>query len=383
MIIGVVGSGIMGAGIAQIAAQAGNEVLIYDQNLQALDRAKEQINTALKQFVTKGKISQNDADTIYQSICWTTDNKDLATCDWVIEAIIEDLDLKKTLFSDLEKIVSVNCILASNTSSLSITAIAAACKLPERVVGIHFFNPVPMMELVEVIPALQTNNEILSPILLELKKWGKTPVLAKDSPGFIVNRIARPYYSEALRIVDEGIASIEEVDRAMKEIGNFKMGPFELMDFIGHDVNFRVTQSMYTSCYYEPRYKPSFYQKALFDAGYYGKKTGKGFYTYPREIDQTTAYDTEKLQLIFNRIIVMLINEAADALYWNIATQENIDLAMTKGVNYPKGLLSWADELGIDFCVKQLDELYAYYHEERYRCSPILRKKKESKFYLS
>jgi 3-hydroxybutyryl-CoA dehydrogenase len=383
MVIGVVGSGIMGAGIAQIAAQAGNKVLLYDLNLQALDRAKEQVKSALQHLVTKGKFSQNDADTIYQSIDWTTENMDLETCDWIIEAIVEDLDVKKTLFCDLEKIVSENCILASNTSSLSITAIAAACKRPERVVGIHFFNPVPMMQLVEVIPALQTNKEILTPILLELTKWGKTPVLAKDTPGFIVNRIARPFYSEALRIVDEGIASIEEVDNAMKVLGNFKMGPFELMDFIGHDVNFRVTQSMYTSCYYEPRYKPSFYQKALFDAGYFGKKSGKGFYTYPREIDQTAKYDAEKQQRIFYRILVMLINEAADALHWNIATQENIDLAMTKGVNYPKGLLCWADALGIDFCVKQLDELYAYYHEERYRCSPILRQKKESKFYVS
>jgi 3-hydroxybutyryl-CoA dehydrogenase len=203
----------------------------------------------------------------------------------------------------------------------------------------------------------------------------KTTVVAKDTPGFIVNRIARPYYSEALRIYDEGIATIETIDYAMTNLGGFKMGPFTLMDFIGHDVNFRVTESVYQSFYNEPRYKPSFSQKRLFEAGWLGKKSGKGFYDYTNPSTNTPQLDTSLNKIIFERILFMLINEAADALHWQVASKEDIDLAMLKGVNYPKGLLKWADEIGIAHCVSVLDTLYEEYHEDRYRCSPILRKK--------
>ncbi|HET8803290.1 MAG TPA: 3-hydroxyacyl-CoA dehydrogenase family protein, partial [Aequorivita sp.] len=204
--------------------------------------------------------------------------------------------------------------------------------------------------------------------------------------GFIVNRVARPFYGEAIRIYEEGIASFSEIDSAMKEIGGFRMGPFELMDFIGNDVNYTVTETVFEAFYFDPRYKPSFTQKRFSEAGYLGRKSGKGYYDYSNNMGQTELvegdFDSEKSKQIFNRILVMLINEAADALFWNIASAEDIDNAMTKGVNYPKGLLAWADEKGIDWCVKKMDELYNEYHEDRYRCSPILRRmKKEGNFF--
>jgi 3-hydroxybutyryl-CoA dehydrogenase len=214
---------------------------------------------------------------------------------------------------------------------------------------------------------LQSKNIIAS--------WNKIVVLAKDTPGFIVNRIARPFYGEAIRIYEEGIADISTIDWAIKEKGNFKMGPFELMDFIGHDVNYTVTETVFKEFFYEPRYKPSFTQKRLVEAGWLGKKSGKGFYNYSENAVLPQPLKDEKLALqIVNRIVIMLINEAADALYLNIASKEDIELAMLKGVNYPKGLLRWADEIGIETCVEQLDALYNFYHESRYRCSPMLRK---------
>lgn len=372
MQIGIIGSGAMGSGIAQVIAKGGGRVVLYDTQSHALSKAVENIDKNISREVEKGKITEGGKQTILNNITTTQTMDGLAACDWVIEAIIEDLSIKKQLFQDLEKIVSADCVLASNTSSLSITAIASACQKADRFLGIHFFNPPPLMALVEVIPALQTAENLPNTVCETLKKWGKTPVLAKDTPGFIVNRIARPFYSEALRIHDEGIADIATIDWAMTHFGGFKMGPFTLMDFIGHDVNFRVTESMYQTCYGEPRYKPSFTQKRLFEAGFYGKKTGRGFYDYSKPLPVPTE-NTALGKEIFNRILTMLINEAADALFWGIATKEDIDLAMTKGVNYPKGLLAWADEMGIKNTVKQIDTLYKHYHEERYRCCVLLR----------
>ena len=370
--IGIVGAGAMGSGIAQVAAQSGHEVVVFDSFDGATERAATLLQNTLLKLEEKGKIA--DAKSIFERLFFTKNIEQLADCQLIIEAIVEDIEVKKQVFSALEKIVSEDCILATNTSSLSITAIAAACKNANRVIGIHFFNPAPVMELVEIIPALQTDNQVVTFSKNLIDTWKKKTVVCKDTPAFIVNRIARPFYSEALRILDEGIADIATIDFAMKTKGGFRMGPFELMDFIGHDVNFRVTESVFNAFYFDPRYKPSFSQKRLFEAGWLGKKTGRGFYQYGENAPVLAVNQDENLHnLIFNRIIIMLFNEAADALYWKIASAEDIDTAMLKGVNYPKGLLVWAQEFGIQNIVNQIDTLYETYHEDRYRCSPQLR----------
>jgi 3-hydroxybutyryl-CoA dehydrogenase len=367
--IGIIGAGAMGSGIAQVAAQAGHEVIVFDSFDGATERSATLLQNTFSKLEEKGKI--NDAKSIFARLSFVKNIEQLADCKLIIEAIVEDIEVKKQVFAQVEKVVAEDCILATNTSSLSITSIAAACKNPSRVIGIHFFNPAPLMALVEIIPALQTDNQVVAFSKQLIDSWKKITVLCKDTPAFIVNRIARPFYSEALRILDEGIADIATIDFAMKNKGGFRMGPFELMDFIGHDVNFRVTESVFNAFYFDPRYKPSFSQKRLFEAGWLGKKTGRGFYQYGENAPILEANKAEELQnLIFNRIMVMLFNEAADALYWNIASAEDIDTAMLKGVNYPKGLLAWAQEYGVQNIVNQIDTLYDTYHEDRYRCSP-------------
>ncbi len=373
MKVAVIGSGTMGSGIAQVAAIAGCNVKIYDSNLEALSKSKSNLETTLSKLVEKDKIDIAEKSRIENNISYVHTLGELSHSDLVIEAIIENLEIKKKLFSELENYVSPETILASNTSSLSIASIAASCQKPERVIGIHFFNPAPLMQLVEVIPAVQTSEEVLKTTVKTISDWKKVVAVAKDTPGFIVNRVARPFYSESLRIYDEGIADFATIDWALKTIGGFKMGPFELMDMIGHDVNYVVTETVFTSFYFDPKFKPSFTQKRLLEAGFLGKKSGRGFYDYNKELP-TPLEDLVLAKTIFERVIIMLINEAADTLFLNIASAKDIDNAMTKGVNYPKGLLAWADELGIGWCVDKLDGLYNEYHEDRYRCSPILRK---------
>lgn len=389
--VGIIGSGTMGAGIAQVAATAGCSVKLYDTKTQALEKAKADLEKIMDRLVEKGKFDSEEKERIQNNIKYVNSLKELKNSDLTIEAIIENLDIKKNVFSTLEKFVSDDCIIASNTSSLSIASIASSLQKPERCIGIHFFNPAPLMKLVEVIPAIQTSEETLKTSVETIKEWGKTVAVAKDTPGFIVNRVARPFYGEALRIYEEGIASFAEIDSAMKEIGGFRMGPFELMDFIGNDVNYTVTETVFEAFYFDPRYKPSFTQKRFAEAGYLGRKSGKGYYNYSEDGKMSVralpiaigtrmnSEETVSSAEIFERILIMLINEAADALFWNIASAEDIDNAMTKGVNYPKGLLAWADEKGIDWCVKKMDELYEIYHEDRYRCSPLLRKMKKEK----
>ena len=372
--IGVIGAGSMGSGIAQIAASNGCKVLLYDNNSSALDLALEKLKKILTRLVEKGRIDNNKKEKILSLIQTTGTLIDFDATDLVIEAIVEDLDIKKKVFSELDSICAKSTILATNTSSLSVTSIASACTHSDRVIGIHFFNPAPLMPLVEIIPCIQSSNETIHNSKDLIDSWAKVTVIAKDTPGFIVNRIARPFYGEALRIYEEGIANFETIDCAMTQIGGFKMGPFTLMDFIGNDVNYAVTESVFKAFYYDPRYKPSFTQKRHAEAGWFGRKSNRGYYDYSKENDKIVSNDKGLLNTIFYRILYMLINEAADALFLNIATKEDIDLAMTKGVNYPKGLLKWADELGIEKCVNSLDELYKEYGEDRYRCSPILRR---------
>jgi 3-hydroxybutyryl-CoA dehydrogenase len=373
--IAVIGAGTMGSGIAQVAATAGCSVQLFDAFPEALTKAQNSLEITLSKLVEKGKISEDEKNRILGNIRFENELKSLSNAELIIEAIIENLEIKRKLFVDLEQIVSPACILASNTSSLSMASIAASVKSSNRVVGIHFFNPAPLMQLVEVIPAVQTSSNALNQAVETIAAWKKVVAVAKDTPGFIVNRVARPFYSEAIRIYEEGIADFVTIDSAMKTIGGFKMGPFELMDFIGNDVNYAVTESVFTAFYFDPRYKPSFTQKRLTEAGFLGRKSGRGYYDYRENSEKNSpAEDQILLQYIFERILVMLINEAADACHLGVASAADIDQAMQKGVNYPKGLLKWADEIGIENCVQRMDKLYDEYHEDRYRCSALLRR---------
>ena len=349
MTIGVIGSGAMGSGIAQVAAQSGHDVLVYDTNEHALVNAKIKLGKILDRLVEKGRVDEKEANAIFNRIQWVDNIKSFADCGLIIEAIVERLDAKKSVFSTLESVVGEDAILATNTSSLSIAAISAGMQHPERLLGIHFFNPAPLMPLVEIIPSLQTSDAITKQAEELIKSWKKVTVLAKDTPGFIVNRVARPFYSEAIKMFEEGMATMATIDWAMKTIGGFRMGPFELMDLIGHDVNYVVTETVWTQFYYDPRFKPSITQKRLTEAGLYGRKSGKGFYDYSEGAKNPTPNEDAQLgQQIVDRIVAMLINEAADAVFLNIGSPKDIDLAMTKGVNYPKGLLQWANEIGVE-----------------------------------
>jgi 3-hydroxybutyryl-CoA dehydrogenase len=325
--------------------------------------------------VEKEKISAEKSDALFSKIKSCNELLGLKDCDLIIEAIIENKEIKTEVFKKLEELVSENCVISSNTSSISITSLSSELKNPARFIGIHFFNPAPLMPLVEIIPGLLTKNNLATETFSLMKSWGKIPVIAKDVPGFIVNRIARPFYGEALRIAEENIATFEQIDDAMRTLGNFKMGPFELMDLIGIDVNFSVTKTVYQDYFYDPKYKPSLLQQRMSEAKLLGRKTGKGFYDYSENVQKSVPQKDEKLyEEIFLRIISMLINEAVEAKRLKIATDEDVELAMQKGVNYPKGLLSWGKEIGYEKISETLQNLYEKYQEERYRQSPLLRK---------
>jgi 3-hydroxybutyryl-CoA dehydrogenase len=375
MKVGVLGCGAMGSGIAQIAATNGHAVVLVDNNEEALVKSAIKLKKILTRLVEKEKIDQATADTIIGRIEFTSDNQQFAECGILIEAIVERLDVKQAVFANLENIVSDDCILATNTSSLSVASIAASCEKAERVIGIHFFNPAPLMPLVEIIPAVQTSEETKNIARNLIDTWGKVTVLTKDTPGFIVNRVARPFYGEALRIYEEGMADFATIDWAMTELGGFRMGPFTLMDFIGNDINYSVTESVFAAFYFDPRYKPSLTQKRHSEAGWYGRKSGRGYYNYAEDaVKPEPNTDPVLGQQIVDRMVAMLINEAVDALFLNIATAEDLDLAMTKGVNYPKGLLAWADEIGLETVLNRLEDLQDLYGEDRYRPSPLMKR---------
>jgi 3-hydroxybutyryl-CoA dehydrogenase len=373
--VGVLGAGAMGSGIAQVALTHGHPVVIVDTDPGALDRSRAGIESALTREVDKKRLSASDKAQALSRLSYAETLSALHDCDIVIEAIVERLDVKRQAFKTLSEIVGENCVLATNTSSLSVAGIASAAPHPERVLGVHFFNPAPVLPLVEIVPWLGTLPPVVAEVRSLVDSWKKTTVVASDTPGFIVNRVARPYYGEALRIADERIAEPSQIDAAMRELGAFRMGPFELMDFIGLDVNLAVTRSVFEALGYEPRYRPSLTQQRLVDAGMLGRKTGQGFYDYRAGVPEPQPLGDRALgEQVFERILVMLINEAIDAVHWGVASPRDIDLAVTRGVNYPKGLLAWGDELGLDRVLTALTTLFDEYGEDRYRPSVLLKR---------
>ena len=380
--VGILGAGTMGAGIAQVAAEAGIEVLVHDPVDGATERARDRIGGFLARKAEKGQLDPNEAADALTRIRPVASLESLAGADLVVEAIPEEIELKRDAFRRLDAVAGAEAILATNTSSLSVARIAAATNDPGRVVGMHFFNPVPLMSLVEVVAGPMTRTEVVDSVALFARRLAKTPVVAADTPGFIVNRVARPYYLEAFRIVGDAAASVEAVDDAMRGIG-FKMGPFELIDAIGADVNFAVSVSVFEQFFGDPRYRPHPLQRTLVEAGRLGRKTSGGCYDYGadgarggawsgllRAVHAQPRLDSAQIEA---RILATLVNEAASAVADGVAMPEAIDTAMRLGTNWPEGPLAWGERIGLPSVIHTLDALHASVPDGRYRATPLLR----------
>jgi 3-hydroxybutyryl-CoA dehydrogenase len=374
--IGVLGAGAMGSGIAQVAAAAGHRVMVTDARAEALQDARARLEKQLAREVEKGRLDREAAARLQESITWAPGAAGeyalFKHCDLVIEAIAEDARVKRDAFRGLESVVGERCILATNTSSLSVTGIAGVCARPERVIGMHFFNPAPLLPLVEIVPGLTTGPDTTATATATMERWGKVTVVAADTPGFIVNRIARPFYGEALRVFEEGVADKPTIDWAMKDAG-FRMGPFELMDLIGNDINLAVSRSVFEAFHYDPRYRPFLTQERLVEANRLGRKTGLGHYDYSEGAIHPAATPDRALgSAVADRIVAMLINEAADAVLQGVCNPADADAAMKLGVNYPAGPFEWLAFWGAPTVVALLDRLDQHYRGERYRVSPYL-----------
>ena len=351
--LGVVGGGTMGAGIAKLAAEAGIEVQVYDPD---------------------------------ESVGGSTDMQDLRGCTMVVEAAPERLELKRELFARLEAICGGDAVLATNTSSLSVTAIAAGAERPERIVGMHFFNPPARMKLVEVVAGDESSDQALDATTAMAEAMDRTPIRARDSVGFVANRCARPFTLESLRMLGEGVATHEEIDEILRSAGGFRMGAFELMDLIGIDVNLAVARSFFEQSFGEPRWRPHPIQQRMVDSGRLGRKTGRGFYSYPApkrtraELNSLSGLNSAQWEVgtleaaVMNRIAATIANEGCFALAEGVASEEDINTAMRLGFNWPLGPLEWGERLGWGRALETLEALREL-HGEAYRPAPLLREK--------
>jgi 3-hydroxybutyryl-CoA dehydrogenase len=378
----------MGSGIAQLACRSGARTLLHDPIPQALERGLARARDGLQKEAARGRLTEDEAQTASEHLQAVDDLAAFAPCELVIEAVPERLELKHELYRQLSEIVGEQCVLASNTSSLLVTAIAAGASNPERVVGMHFFNPAPVMRLLEVVAGVESSSEALALATATGEAMGKTVIVAKDGPGFIVNRCNRPFGLEALRILQERIADIETIDRIVRIEGGFRMGPFELMDLVGVDTGLEISKSFYEQSFYEPRWQPSPITVRYVAAGLHGRKTGRGYYDYssdpyrPADPDRdpnqnppgASAKVTPASGGVLERIVCQVINECAFALGEGVGSAQDIDTGMLLGLNYPRGPLAWADEIGLDHVLAVLDGLWEEYREERYRPAPALRR---------
>ena len=370
--IAVVGAGTMGAGIAESAALAGMSAVLLDVKEDALARGRETIERDLERRVKGGRLPEERRRQVLDRVATTTSLEDCADAPLVVEAVVENMEVKKKVFADLENVVGSDAVLATNTSSLSVAGIAAATERPERVAGMHFFNPVPAMRLVEVVTGPSTDPEVVRRTEEFAERLGKTPIRVSDTPGFVVNRVARPFYLEAFRLVELG-GEPEQIDAAVRGAG-FRMGPLQLADLIGHDVNLAVSESLFERYYYQPRFRPSHLQRSMVEAGLLGRKSGRGFYDYGAEEQGDTEERTEPSEDVALRVISCIVNEAYLTLSEGVATAEDIDKAMKLGANYPKGPFEWAEEIGASSILQTLDSLRAT-HGDAYLAAPSLRER--------
>ena len=380
--VAVIGSGAMGAGIAQVAASAGHPVSLVDVAPGAAAAAVERLGASLGRLVDKGRLERADAVAIVGRLHAVESTADLPECGLIIEAVPEVLELKQRIFVELAERQPSTTLLATNTSSLDVAAIASAVPDPERVLGLHFFNPPPRMALVEVVHGTDTSEAYLRHAFALMRAWGKTPVQCSSTPGFIVNRVARPFYGEAQRIVEAGVADAATVDWILRERGGFPMGPLELTDFIGQDVNLAVGTSVWEQTGHDERYTPTEYQRRLVAEGKLGRKSGGGIYAYAA--DSTLVATDPDLELAerlvggpietdpLARTLAMLVNEAVDLVARGEASAEDVDIAMQLGVRYPKGPIAWGREIGFDVIAAQIATLGVAYPGGRYRPSPAL-----------
>ena len=397
--VAVIGAGAMGTGIAQVAAQAGHPVVLVDSQPGAAQRAVERLGDTFDRLVARGKLAREDADATLARITThtTSDMTTVPPVALVVEAVVEHIDVKRVVFRQLEEAQSPTTVLATNTSSLSIDAITGvatsghdaalhggtspALAHPGRVIGLHFFNPPPLMRLVEVVAGTASDPGVLDDASSLVRAWGKTPVRCASTPGFIVNRVARPFYGEAQRMVEEGLVDPATLDLTLRRAG-FRMGPMELTDLIGQDVNLAVGESVWHQTGQDPRYAPTAYQRDLVRAGRLGRKTGHGVFRYD---DSGAALDAAPDEELADRLVggpvrtdpvartlAMLVNEGVDLVHRGEATAEDVDTAMRLGTNYPKGPFEWLAEIGAGTVRAQLEELDAAYPGGRYRPSEAL-----------